>query len=115
MDRILVSVSTRDRLLAQRIHRALEQNREWNLCESPVAGGSYCSSEVVVIDQDTFERLPLPLDHPERVVLIARKDRVQLERAWEAGIISVVWDTDRIETVFLAIQAAALRCHPPLA
>ena len=65
---------------------------------------------VLALDEQAFERLPLPLDNPERVVLIARKDTHQLmAQAWEAGIVSVVHTDDPLDTVLLAIMAAALR------
>jgi hypothetical protein len=64
---------------------------------------------VLVLDEAAFERLPLPLSNPERVVLITRKDPQSLSEAWEAGIVSVVADTDPLSTVLLAIMAAALR------
>ncbi len=64
---------------------------------------------VVVLDEDAFNRLPLPLDHPERVVLITHKDPQHLSRAWDAGIVSVVSVDYAPNTVQLAIMAAALR------
>jgi hypothetical protein len=64
---------------------------------------------VVVMDEDAFNRSLLPLSHPERVVLITRKDPQHLSRAWDAGIVSVVSVDDAPGTVLLAIMAAALR------
>jgi len=64
---------------------------------------------VLVLDESAFIRLPLPLSNPERVVLITRKDPNRLAEAWEAGIVSVVSAEDPINTVLLAIMAAALR------
>ncbi|SPE32122.1 conserved hypothetical protein [Candidatus Sulfopaludibacter sp. SbA6] len=64
---------------------------------------------VLVLDESAFARLPLPLSNPERVVLITRKDPQLLALAWEAGIVSVVSEEDPINTVLLAIMAAALR------
>jgi len=64
---------------------------------------------VMVLDEDAFNRLPLPLAHPERVVLITHKDPQHLSRAWDAGIVSVVSVDDAPNTVQLAIMAAALR------
>lgn len=121
MDRILVCLAIDDTPFASRIRQAIEQAGQWDLCAANTKDASgenpLSCPEVVVIDDDTFDRMPLPLNRPERVVLVARKSRSQLERVWEAGIISVVWETDRMETIFLAIQAAALRCrtpeHPP--
>ncbi len=65
---------------------------------------------VLVLDELAFEGLIPPLNNPERVVLIARKDTHELmAQAWEAGIVSVVSADDPINTVLLAIMAAALR------
>ena len=64
---------------------------------------------VVVMDEEAFCGLPLPLASPERVVLITRKDPQHLSRAWDAGIVSVVSVDDPPNTVLLAIMAAALR------
>ena len=68
---------------------------------------------VLVLDQGAFESLSLPVSHPERVVLITRKDPHLLEQAWEAGIVSVVSDDDPLNTVLLAIMAASLRVGKP--
>src|SRR6185312_140798 len=43
---------------------------------------------VLVLDQPALERLPLPLAHPERIVLVVHKDPQLLAQAWEAGIVS---------------------------
>jgi len=64
---------------------------------------------VLVVDECAFERLPIPLSNPERVVLITRQDPMLLARAWDAGIVSVVSRDDSVATVLLAIMAAALR------
>ena len=70
---------------------------------------------VLVLDESAFASLPLPLVNPERVVLITRKDPQLLAEAWEAGIVSVVSESDPLNTVLLAIMAAGLRIaktHP---
>jgi hypothetical protein len=64
---------------------------------------------VLVMDEESFNRIPLPLPYPERVVLITRKDPENLSHAWDAGIVSVVSANDPPNTVLLAIMAAALR------
>lgn len=64
---------------------------------------------VIVVDSDALERLQHPLPNPERVVLIARHDPQQLSRAWNAGIVSVVYDNDPLSTAMLAIMAARFR------
>jgi hypothetical protein len=71
----------------------------------------------MVLDEQAFARLPLPLSNPERVVLIARKEPQApqfLAQAWEAGIVSVVSEEDPLSTVLLAIMAAALRVEKPV-
>ena len=70
----------------------------------------------MVLDEEAFERLPLPLSNPERVVLITRReaqDPQLLAQAWEAGIVSVVSEEDPLSTVLLAIMAAACVLQKP--
>lgn len=64
---------------------------------------------VLVLDRVALNRLPLPLPHPERVVLIASNDPEELSRAWQAGIMSVIFDSDSLNTAMLAIMSAAFR------
>lgn len=64
---------------------------------------------LLVVDCDHLARLPMPLEHPERVVLVARKDPLSLSRAWDAGVNSVVFDKDPLATAVLAVMAARLR------
>jgi hypothetical protein len=64
---------------------------------------------VIVLDSDALDRLPSEVPNPERVVLIAPNDPRLLSRAWAAGIVSVVFDNDPINTALLAIMAARLR------
>jgi hypothetical protein len=68
---------------------------------------------VVVVDPVNLERLPQPIGNPERVVLITRDDPGSLRSAWEAGVNSVVFDRDPLNTVVLAILSACLRSAPP--
>jgi len=70
---------------------------------------------VLVVDEEAFERLPLPLSNPERVVLITPKNPRLLDQAWDAGLVSVVSDHDPLSTVLLAIMAAFLRVAKPTA
>ena len=70
---------------------------------------------VLVLDEPSFERLPLPVVNPGRVVLISQQDPQLLARAWDASIVSVLSTEDSLPTVLLAIMAAALRIgksHP---
>jgi len=64
---------------------------------------------VMVVDCDHLSRLPVPLLHPERVVLVAQKDQHSLSRAWDAGVNSVIFDRDPLNTAVLAVMAARLR------
>ena len=49
---------------------------------------------VLVIDETYLNRVVLPLPHPERVVLLTRKDPAHLSCAWDAGIVSLVSPDD---------------------
>jgi DNA-binding NarL/FixJ family response regulator len=64
---------------------------------------------VLGVDADALERLPSQITAPERVVLITKNDAPHLARAWEAGVVSVVFETDPISTALLAIMSAKLR------
>lgn len=68
---------------------------------------------VMVLDPEHLERLTFPLQNPDRVVLIARNDPRCLARAWEAGVNSVIFDKDPLNTAVLAIMAARLRIGKP--
>jgi len=64
---------------------------------------------VLVLDEESLNRVVLPLPYPERVVLITGKEPETLAHAWDAGIVSLVSASDPPSTVLLAIMAAALR------
>jgi hypothetical protein len=102
-----VQFALTDAAYSAALREALVRSGPWHVvyAEDPDPG-QMC---VVVLDEDAFNRLPLPLSHPERVVLITRKDPQHLSRAWDAGIVSVVSVDDAPNTVQLAIMAAALR------
>jgi hypothetical protein len=102
-----VQFSIADGRYADAVREALTRNCAWQVDSRPVPDLS--QESVVVLDEATFARLPLPLTNPERVVLVTRKDPETMAEAWEAGIVSVVSDSDPISTVLLAIMAAALR------
>jgi hypothetical protein len=68
---------------------------------------------VMVVNEKTVESLPSPLERPERVVLITPNEARRLERAWQAGIRCVVFDSDPPRTMALAVMAAALRVRTP--
>jgi hypothetical protein len=102
-----VQLSIADGRFEASVREALLRSCAWHV-ES--ANTQDLSQEcVLVLDEAAFARLPLPLANPGRVVLITRKDPQRLAEAWDAGIVSVVSETDPLNTVLLAIMAAALR------
>lgn len=64
---------------------------------------------IIVVDGNRLENLSLLEAHPDRFVVIARKDAAFLSRAWDAGIRHVVFEEDSPTTGLLAIIAAELR------
>jgi len=102
-----VQLALADAVYSAALRDALVRSGPWHV--APAAKPDPTLQSVVVIDEDTFDRLLVPLSHPERVVLITRKDPQHLSRAWDAGIVSVVSMDDAPNTVLLAIMAAALR------
>ena len=68
---------------------------------------------VMVVNEQTLDSLPKPIERPERVVLITPNEARRLERAWQAGIRCVLFDSDPPRTMALAVLAAALRVRTP--
>jgi hypothetical protein len=64
---------------------------------------------VIVVDTQSLDRLPSVIENPQRVVLITPNEAPHLAKAWEAGIVSVVFEDDPMNTAILAIMAARLR------
>jgi len=108
-----VQLSMADSQYANAVREALSRSCAWHI--EAVENPDFSRQGVMVLDEEAFARLPLPLSNPGRVVLIARKEpqAPQLAQAWEAGIVSVVSEEDPINTVLLAIMAAALRVEKP--
>ena len=105
-----VQLSIADAQYANTVREALSRTCAWHVVtvERPDLG-QHC---VTVLDEQAFARLPLPLSNPAQVVLVTRKEPLTpqlLSQAWEAGIVSVVSEEDPLNTVLLAIMAAALR------
>lgn len=92
---------------ASALREALERSGNWDVrcVETP----NLEAPGVVVVDSDALERLPRPLPHPERVVLVTTNEPAELSRAWDAGIVSLVFQKDPLNTALLAILAARLR------
>ena len=109
MDRIQIAIS--DEGYCAALRRALAA------CS---AGDVVCVDEpdtalpgVLVVDLEHLMRLALPLKWPERFVLVSHddpsgRDRT-LDRAWQAGVRSVVSDRDPVNTAALAVISARLR------
>lgn len=108
-----VQFAIADAVYAAALRDALVRSGPWQALsvEAPDPSGK-C---VLVLDEETFDRLRVPLPNPESVVLITHKDPQHLSRAWDAGIVSVVSDNDSPNTILLAIMAAALRVTKALA
>ena len=105
-----VQLSIADSQYETTVREALARSCAWHV--ESVELPDFSLNYVTVLDEQAFERLPLPLSNPERVVLITRKEPQApqfLSQAWEAGIVSVVSEEDPLSTVLLAIMAAALR------
>ena len=75
-----------DRAYTAALREVLLDNGQWRTAcvDSP----DLAADGVLVLDEEAFHRLALPLPHPERVVLITGKDPRLLSQAWEAGIVS---------------------------
>jgi len=110
-----VQLSIADNQYANAVRDALSHSCAWHI--EAVEQPDLSRHGVMVLDEEAFARLPLPLPNPGRIVLIARKEpqAFQLAQAWEAGIVSVVSEEDPLNTVLLAIMAAALRVEKPTA
>ena len=105
-----VQLTITDCQYAATVREALSRSCAWHV-EAVEQPDQSCHS-VMVLDEQAFARLPLPLSNPERIVLITRQEPPApqfLAQAWDAGIVSVVYAEDPLSTVLLAIMAAALR------
>ena len=92
---------------ASALKELLTRNGSWDVrcVENPDMD---CAG-VLVLDAEQLDRLAIPLDNPERIVLITKNDPRALSRAWEAGVNSVVFDKDPLNTTVLAVMSARLR------
>jgi hypothetical protein len=102
-----VQLSIFDSRYEASVREALARSCAWHV--ESVKAPDQSQECVLVLDEAAFARLPLPITNPERVVLITRKDPQTLAEAWDAGIVSVVSDSDPLNTILLAIMAAGLR------
>ena len=102
-----VQLSIADPVYGAGLREALAHSCAWHV--EPVREPDPSQHCVMVLDWAAFAKLPLPLYNPERVVLIGPQEPQVLAEAWDAGIVSVVSQGDPIDTVLMAIMAAALR------
>jgi DNA-binding NarL/FixJ family response regulator len=105
MQRVQLAIA--DTAYAAAVREALSRSCAWHV--ESVDRLELSKPSVMVLDEFAFGRLPLPLSNPERIVLICRQDPQLLAQAWDAGIVSVLSKDDSLNTVLLAIMAAALR------
>lgn len=108
-----VQLSIADAQYANRVREALSRSCAWHV--EAVDRPDDSRRGVMVLDEQAFAQLTLPLSNPGRVVLISHREpqAPQLAQAWEAGIVSIVSDEESIATVLLAIMAAGLRVEKP--
>jgi hypothetical protein len=102
-----VQLALADGAYAAALREALCRSCSWHV--ESVARPDSGADSVLVLDEAAFGLLPLPLSHPERIVLITRQDPQLLAQAWDAGLVSVLSQNDPMSTVLLAVMAAALR------
>lgn len=92
---------------ATALRELLSRSGPWDVvC---VQAPDWSSDGVLVLDPQHLEEMPAPIVNPERVVLIAPNDPRLLSQAWEAGVNSVVYEKDPINTAVLAVMSARLR------
>lgn len=105
-DRIQIALS--DARLAQKLRELLLHTGALRI--DLVEAADQLDDGVIVTDA---ERLPRPsaIRKPERYVAIAPRREQALECAWNAGVKSVVYDTEPISTIVLAVMAARLHAR----
>jgi len=102
-----VQLAIHDPAYRTALETALLEAGSWQVLA--VAAPDPGRSGVLVLDAQTLDRCSASLDTPERVVLVTRKDPQHLAQAWDAGIVSVVFEDEPISTAMLAIMSAGLR------
>ncbi len=107
----LIQMSVSNSSFAAALQQQLERHGDWVVVR--VDQPDLSLDGVIIVDDGVLEKIVSGLPHPERVVLISRNQSGLLTRAWEAGIISVVFESDSPETALLAVLAAGLRVPMP--
>ena len=103
----IIQVAIANTPYASALREVLLQSGSWEVVCVDVPDAS--REGVLVLDPEHLERLPRPLRNPERVVLLTRNEPADLSRAWDAGVTSVIYDNDPLNTAVLAIMAAQLK------
>ena len=96
----------RRRLRGRRSRSTVPQLRVARRLGGQAGPSQHC---VLVLDEQAFERLPLPLSNPERIVLITRQDPPNAGPGVGCRHRFRSLPDDPLSTVLLAIMAAALR------
>lgn len=106
----IIQIFLEDSRYAEQLCRCLRADPTFADCR--ILCGGACGEQaeetedgVRVID---LAHLPKPLGNPAKTVLIA-SGTVDLDRVWEAGIVSVLRHSEPLEYIKLAILAALLR------
>lgn len=105
METIQLAIS--NKAYATALRDLLARNQGWKILMTDTPDPRI--EGVMVVDSESLERLPSAIARPERIVLITRKDAPHLAKAWEAGIVSVVYENEPVNTALLAVMAARLR------
>lgn len=108
----LVQMAVSENPFTAALQRELERNGEWLVVR--VDRPDLSLDGIVLVDELVLDHIDYAIPSPERVVLVCHNHSAELSRAWEAGIISVVFESDSPETAMLAVLSAALRVpHRP--
>jgi hypothetical protein len=102
-----IQVAIANESYATALRDLLARNAGWRILS--VEAPDLRIEGVIVVDTQSLDRLPSAIENPQRVVLITPNEAPHLAKAWEAGIVSVVFEDDPINTAILAIMAARLR------
>ena len=107
----IIQLAIKDSPYAAALRDQLVRNAAWKVLTVDVPDPR--KDGVMVLDARSLELLPSSIRQPERVVLITPNDPRNLARAWEAGVVSVVFEHDPVSTAMLAIMAARLKVSKP--
>ena len=107
----IIQLAITDSSFAAALRDQLVRNAGWKVLTVDVPDPG--QDGVMVLDARSLELMPARIPKPERVVLITPNDPQHLARAWDAGVVSVVFEHDSVSTAMLAIMAARLKVPKP--